>query len=165
MPADGAFGLVEQKLRKIDIILDPKEYDAVLNEVGTLHNTANIQIRTWVESTKQILKTGDKGFKISDAKSLKYTFTNPEFICFNNMSKHKITKNKYKNLNKISLNLKTVNKSSKISEEKSNDVKHLLHVMGIDWQKDKFFSTVLTINKRNVLDDENIAYYHEDEDC
>jgi len=176
MPADRAFGLVEKRLRKIDTIVEPHQYDEVLKQVGTLHTSREFMVHTWQETSKTVLKSGEKGFKISEAKVISYAHENPDFLNVQTgysspTTKHKITKKKFRDLRSISLNLKLVKKSNKMSNEKIKDVKTLLTTMGIDWNDHLFYNYILKTTPNVVIpsrmhteDPDNIAVYDEDED-
>lgn len=70
MPADRSFGLVEKKIRKVDTVMLPEEYDKLFSEVGTVHDLNSVfKWVNWQELSQKCVLTGKK-FKISDSKRL-----------------------------------------------------------------------------------------------
>ena len=59
MPADRSFGQVSKKVRKNQMILYPKEYDAIIQTVGTLFIVGeHLQISDYKNVSDRILQVG-----------------------------------------------------------------------------------------------------------
>ena len=70
MPADRSFGLVEKKIRNIETVLLPEEYDKLFKKAGTLHAlNSDFRWTNWQELSQKCVPSVTK-FKISKAKRL-----------------------------------------------------------------------------------------------
>ena len=70
LPADRVFGRIGQQLKKLDTVLMPEEYLAVLRNHGTVHTYGeDWEAFDYKNEVKRFTKT-QRGFKISEAKAL-----------------------------------------------------------------------------------------------
>ena len=70
LPADRVFGRIGQQLKKLDTVLMPEEYLAVLRNHGTVHTYGeDWEAFDYKNEVKRFTKT-QRAFKISEAKAL-----------------------------------------------------------------------------------------------
>ncbi|KAG5285826.1 hypothetical protein AALO_G00007910 [Alosa alosa] len=70
LPADRVFGRIEQKIRKMDTILLPQEYHAILQQFGNVHvYGTDWDVFDYREASKDYVKA-QRSFKISEARML-----------------------------------------------------------------------------------------------
>lgn len=67
LPADRVFGRIEQKIRKMDIILLPQEYHAILQQFGPVHVYGTDWEAFDYRSTTADCVKAQRSFKISEA--------------------------------------------------------------------------------------------------
>ena len=73
LPADLVFGRIGQQLKKLNTVLMPEEYLAILRNHGTVHTYGDDwEAFDYKNEVKRFTKT-KRGFKISEAKALQIT--------------------------------------------------------------------------------------------
>lgn len=166
MPADRAFGILEKKLRKIDTILVPSEYDAVVSSVGTLHCAGStVIVQDWQTAAGNIIRT-KKDFKITDAKVIGLDLGHKTKVGFKPV--YSVSFNYFYLLKKntkfesVKLNLHQQRKASRITQAKAVDVKNLLSAMGQEWESIDFYKKALENPSEDEVEDQGIVVVNED---
>ena len=80
LPAERVFGRIGQQLKKLDTVLMPEEYLAVLRNHGTIHTYGeDWEAFDYKNEVKRFTKT-QRGFKISEAKELEISSDKLRFL-------------------------------------------------------------------------------------
>ncbi len=144
MPADRAFGQVERKIKPLETVYTPEEYDEIVKSVGNLFIVnSDVQIKDHKTEASSVLKA-DKGFLISDSKVLSYSPNEKgEIQTRKSYSSAPETSSiiKKKDLNKV-YNPPIVPAKNNASSAKLKDVLDLLEKMGVSPSTVEFYAPI-----------------------
>ena len=148
LPADRVFGRIEQKLRKMDTVLLPSDYHAVLQNHGTVHVYGEYwRASDYRSATAQHTKV-QRSFRISDARVIEI---NSDAVCLKDTYygaavSHSVLK-RGKNWNTFRPG--PLADQSTVSLAKKADVTKLLSAMGASAVVTAFYENALADNVNN----------------
>ncbi|XP_056098814.1 uncharacterized protein LOC130077555 [Rhinichthys klamathensis goyatoka] len=155
LPADRVFGRIEQKIRRIDTILLPQEYHALLQQFGNVYiYGTDWKAFDYKSATKECVKA-QRSFKISEARMLDLSTNkvgikvayNGEY-CFHSVLKRG---KRWADLKPAILESQTT-----VKKAKKQDVVALLKAIGVSEAVSAFYSDALSdVNENAHQSDED----------